>query len=106
MHRQSGDDEEFCLCFPHTSRTVDRSLVGARNVPPAVVRALHAKGGSEALTSSPRSDITTLSLISSNDMCRAHEISLLLIEDLLQNFSSRTLAQIAARNPIFLFGAC
>ena len=61
-------------------------LIGARHTSP---RALYSKGESEPLTSSPRSDFTTRSLSSSNEVCGAHEITPRLIQDLLDIFSSR-----------------
>ena len=60
-----------------------------RHKSPAVEWALYTEGGSELLTSSPRSEFTTLSLISSNEVCGQHEISPHLIQDLLENFSGR-----------------
>ena len=50
---------------------------------------MYTKGGSEPLTSSPRSEFTTPSLISSNEVCGEHEIAPGLIQDLLEIFSSR-----------------
>ena len=67
----------------------NRSLIGARHESPAVEWALYTKGGSEALTSSPRSEFTTMSLILSKEVCGEHEIKPRLIQDLLEKFSSR-----------------
>ena len=47
------------------------------------------KGGSEPLTSSPRSDFTTLSIPSSNEVCGEHEIAPRQIQDLREKFSGR-----------------
>ena len=52
------------------------------------VSAVH-QGGVGGLTSSPHPEFTTLSLISSNEVCEEHEITPRLIQDLLENFSSR-----------------
>ena len=67
----------------------NRSLIGARHKSPAVEWALYTKGGSKPLTNSSRSEFTTLSLISSNKVCGEHKIAPRLIQDLLENFSSR-----------------
>ena len=68
---------------------LNRSLIGARHKSPAVEWALYPKGGSEPLTSSPRSEFTTLSLISSNEVCGEHDIAPRLIQDLRENFTGR-----------------
>ena len=56
---------------------------------PAVEWALYTKGGSDPPTSSPRSEFTTLSSISPNEVCGEHEIAQRLIQDLLEDFSGR-----------------
>ena len=66
-----------------------RSLIGARHKSPTTERALYTKGGAGPLTSSPCSEFTTLSLISSNEVYGEHEIAPRLIEDLLEKFSGR-----------------
>ena len=73
-----GDDREFfVLVFytPAAKYVFNRSLIGARHKLPAVEGALYTKEGSKPLTSSPRSDFTTLSLISSNDVWRTRNHS-------------------------------
>ena len=74
---------------PAAKCVFNRSLIGARHKSRAVERALYTKGASEPLTSSPRSELTTLSLISSNEVCGKHEVAPRLIQDLLENFSGR-----------------
>ena len=69
---------------PAAKCVFNRSLIGARHKSPTVEGALYTKGGSEHLASSPRSEFTTLSLISSNEVCGEHEIAPRLIQDLLE----------------------
>ena len=72
---------EFYLSFPHTSRQMCFQQRPDRrpHKSPAVEWALYTKGGSEPLTSSPRSEFMTMSLISSNEVCGEHEIARRLI---------------------------
>ena len=63
---------------------------------------MYSKGGSEPLASSPRSEFTTLSLISSNEVCGADEITPRLIQDLLEN-SQADVGQ-DRREKYFFFG--
>ena len=87
-----GDDREFLLQFSkiHPPNVCfNRSLIGARHESPAVEWALYTKGGSEPQTSSPHSEFTTMSLISSNEVCGEHEITPRLIQDQLDYFSSK-----------------
>ena len=98
-----GTIESFDFRFLHTSRQMrfSTSLIGARNESPAVEWALYTKERSEPSTSSPRSEFTTLSLFSSNEVCGAHEITPRLIRHLLWECLRPMLAKIAARNPFF-----
>ena len=83
--------ESFCLTLLHTSRQMCYYQKLDRRPPKITGRRVSAvhQGGSEPLTSSPRSEFTTLSLISLNEVCGEHEIAPRLIQYLLENFSSR-----------------
>ena len=73
-----GDDREFfVLVFytPAAKYVFNRSLIGARHKLLAVEGALYTKEGLKPLTSSPRSDFTPLSWISSNDVWRTRNHS-------------------------------
>ena len=74
---------------PAAKCVFNTSLISARHKLPAVDGALNTKGGSEPLMSSPHSDFTTLSLISSNEVCGEHEIAPRLTQDLPEKFSGR-----------------
>ena len=81
--------EGFCLSFLHQPPNVFQQKPDRR--PPQItghrVSAVH-QAGSEPLNS-PRSEFTTLSLISSNEVCGEHEITTRVIHDLHEKFSSR-----------------
>ena len=62
---------------------------------------MYTRGGSEPLTSTPLSDFATPSLILSNEVCGAHDITPLLIQDLLENIS--ILKQILPKMEIVFF---
>ena len=92
VFRPLGDDRELLSQLStHQPPNVffNRSLLGARHKSPAVEWALYTKGGSEPLTSSPRLEFTTMSLISSNEVCGKHEIAPRLIHDLLEKYLGR-----------------
>ena len=82
------------LHTPAAKCMFNRSMVDARYASLAVEWALYTKGGSEPLTRSPSSDFTTLSLISSNKLCGAHEITPRLIQDLLDKCSRTSQADV------------
>ena len=96
--------EILCLSFLHTSRQMcvfNRSLTDAHHRSPTVGLALYTKGGSEPITSSPRSEFTTLSMISSNEMCGEHEIAPLPNRRSAVEFLKQMLTKVAARNRFF-----
>ena len=76
VFRPLGYERFFVSVFytPAAKCALNRSLIGARHKSLAVEWALYTEGGSEPLTSSPRSAFATLSLISSNEVCGEHKM--------------------------------
>ena len=97
-----GDDRVFVsVCY--TPQPPNVFFTEALRRPPHITdrRVSTVHRGSEPLASSSRSDLTTLSLISSNEECGAHDIAPCLIQDQLGKFSSRCWPRLPRKNYFF-----
>ena len=81
--------ESFCLSFLHTSRQKCVKQMPDRRPPQITGRRVSAVHPGGVRASSPRSEFTTLSLISSSEVCGEHETTPRLIQDLPEDLSSR-----------------
>ena len=98
-----GRSRVFISAFDTTGAKCNSyiSLAGDRQTSPAVVWALYAKDGSEPLTRSSFSNFTTLSLVSSNQVCGAHELSPLQMRGMLEDFQNQMVAKVSAKKPFY-----
>ena len=88
--------EEFCLCFPHTSRRMyfyQKPGQHPPNVTGRIVSTVHQGWVGAPVTSSPHSDFTTLSLTSLHAVCGAHEITQRVMQEILDRKSEADVRQ-------------